>query len=703
MGGARMRRIPRREVAQGFVSALTDGRLGVIEGGPGSGRSSLLADVRSLWPHECLAWPADGDVPALRASLRATLRPHLLFVDDADALPVTQRAALADLADELPARHRLVVVTRGHCALLRDLAARLAGARAAGAELLFSMAEIEQRVTGVVPEPPESARLLHAGTAGWAEGIQAVLAAGWPRRRGVIVADVAPAMVAARVRALPPLERWGAACAFAVPRMRQSLVHAFLPDVDVVRALLDARVPLLREDADAWRLPYPLGRLFPAEPLDPLDASRLALEAAEGLVPEMFQLLWAAGHDIVAMDLLDEATAAEAEELLAGWHAPARVPGRLARRMPVAAERLLRAADRAGHPDRQPFVRQMEAQAAGEGPLDERLRAQAARELLHRGRTARAEQAAAAVLREAHGDVARAIALEVLGRAARRSGRAERLAEADRLLKESLALWRREGEPTRVGELRLCLAWVDRDRARLSRAVQRARAVRTSADAYGPLWAQAALVEADLLCEAGCCGDARDLLHELELRCFDWAGPRIQARAAVLRAASALHRGREEEAAYWANKVSGLPLAWMDGVCGVRNLAATAEIWSCLGQPQRASMSLSLLATQVGDPDVGTVLARAAVNARCGDAAAALAVLRGLAADEAVPARERWRVLLLAAQAALRARAGDAGALADAALRAAGAAGQPFAPFVREGPTVRKLLRSSAAVWEGAG
>lgn len=703
MGGARMRRIPRQEVAQSFIAALTDSRVGIIEGGPGSGRSSLLADVRSAWARECLVWPDDGDVPALRATLRATLRPHLILVDDADALPIAERDALTALADELPGRHRLVVVTRGHCPQLRDLDARLPGPRVSGGQLLFSRAEVEERVAGSVPEPPETARALHAATAGWAEGLQAVLSTGWPRRRGVTMADVVPSLVAARVLALPPPARRAAAVAWSVPRMRQSLLHALLPDVDVVRVLLDARLPLVREEADAWRLPYPLGRLLPVEPLDPRDAGRLALDAATGLSPEMFQLLWAAGHDVVAMDVLDEASAMEAEDLLAGWHAPARVPGALARSMPVAAERLLRASERAGQPDRRPFLRQMEAQAAGDGPLDERLRAQAARELLQRGRTARAEEAAAEVLNGARGDAARAIALEVLGRAARRSGRAARLVDAERLLKESLALWRREGEPTRVGELRLCLAWVDRDGARLSRAVQRARAVRLSADAYGPLWAQAALMEADLLCEAGWCADAADLLDELELRCFDWAGPRIRARAAVTRAASALHRGRHEEAARWADKVSGLALAWMDGVCGVRNLAVTAEIWSCLGRPERAAMTLGLLAAQPGDPDVGTALARAAVNARFGDAGAALAVLRGLAADEAVPPRERWRVLLLAAHAAGRAGAGDAGALADAALRAAGAAGQPFAPFVREGPTVRKLLRSAAAVWEGAG
>ena len=703
MAGACMRRVPRTDLAEPFTAALMDDPVGVVEGGPGYGRSSLLADVLAAWPHQAAGWPPTGGARVLRALLRARAAPCLVHVDDADELPFADRMGLAALAAELPRQHRLVLATSGRCPVLRQLAADLPGPRIAPAALLLAPEEIARRLWGAVTDPENLARMAHTAAGGWAEGVQAAVAVGAAMGAAAEEAEAAAAaLVADRVAALAPAHAEAFARALSLPRMREPLLRVLAPEADLIRVLLAARVPLARQQEDVWSLPWPLARFLPRRLLDRDQADQAALLAQQaGWPAEGFVLLWDGGHADVALALLEHAGGREAEALLGGWRRAPALEAVHLRETPVAAERVLRAAERAGYADSRPFRRQAQARWLPGPDLDPRLDVLVARELLHRGHTARARAAAAVILHDASSPEMRAGALEILGRAARRRGAAH-LDEAEHLLKEALALWRRAEEPGRVAEVRLHLSWVDRDRAQWARALRRARSVGAVAPPAGPLWAQAALVQADLLCDSGSCEEAAALLARVEADCADWAGPRIRARAAVLRARAALHREAWTDAAIWARHASAAPTGWLDGVPGARNVAALAEIWSRLGETARAESCVRLLAALPAAVDLEVRITRETVAARIGEPSA-LDGLRGLLADPRIPPWERWRVMLLAALAATRAGSSEAPALTTGALALAAEQGLPHAPIVREREAVRELVRAAGTVVEDAG
>ncbi|HWH33490.1 MAG TPA: hypothetical protein VNU01_12540, partial [Egibacteraceae bacterium] len=473
---------------------------------------------------------------------------------------------------------------------------------------------------------------------------------------------------------------------------------------DVLGAALAARLPLARAADDAWSLPAPLGDLIQPAPLEPSEAVAVAEWClARDLAAEAFAVLWAGGHDEAALGLLERCGGAEAEALLAGWTGPLELPSWRLRDTPVAAERLASAAERAGHPQREPR-RRLAAVPDVHGPLaGQRERAQLARDLLQRGHGAEARREAATLLRETTAPDVRARALEIIARVARRAGSAEELSLASTLLREALALWRREDEPGRVAETRLHLAWVDRDRGHSALALERVATVRRGAPPGGALWVQATLAEAALLCDTGRCQAAGALVDELERVAWAWAGPRVKSRAAVVRAWAAVHAEHDEDAARRTEEITADLLGWMDGVCGLRNLAAAAEIWARLGRHDRVAWCLRLIDTVQVAPDWEVTLARAGAECRIGDPVAAMAMLRPLEPPGAAPGRDRWRVLLLGAFAALRAGAQDAPARAVAALQAAVAAGDPYAPFVRERDLARRVLAAAGPVAGGAG
>ena len=705
MASARMRRVPRSDLAEPFTAALSDEPVGVIEGGPGYGRSSLLTDVLAAWPHQAAGWPPAGGARVLRALLRARATPCLVHVDDADALPFADRMGLAALAAELPRQHRLVLATSGRCPVLRQLAADLPGPRLAPSALLLSPEDVARRLWGAVADAENLARMAHTAAGGWAEGVQAAVAVGAAMGAAAEEAGAAPAaLVTDRVETLAPEHAEAFARALSLPRMREPLLRVLAPDADLVGLLLAARVPLARQQEDVWTLPWPLARFLPRRPLDRDQADQAALMAQEaGWPAEGFVLLWDGGHADVALAMMEHAGGREAEALLGGWRRAPAVEAVHLRETPVAAERVLLAAERAGYADSRPFWRQAQArwQAAGQ-QLDPRVDLHVARQMLQRGRDARARAAATAILHDASSPELRAGALEILGRAARRRGTAH-LDEAEHLLKEALALWRRAEEPGRMAEVRLHLSWVDRDRARPARALQRARSVGAAAPPAGPLWAQAALVQADLLCDTGSCDEAVALLARIEADCADWAGPRIRARLVILRARAALHREAWTDAAIWARQAAAAASGWLDGVHGTRTVAALAEIWSRLGETGRAESCVRLLASLPATSGLALRMASEGVAARVGDPATALEGLRRLLADPRVPPWERWRVMLLAALAATRAGSTDGPALATGALALAAQVGLPHAPIVREREVVRELVRAGGAVVEDAG
>lgn len=703
MSDFQLNHLNREHLVEPFLTGLAQASCGVVEGGPGYGKTSLLQLIDRSWRHESWWWsnPTPQAHDHFRGSPRDVLcdvlrhrRPVLILIDDGHRLCSSDADQVRELIERLPRRHRVVVATRGD-GVLTEVLDQVRGPRIGPGRLLLSMSETAQALgLDSTASDRAHAAAIWADSCGWPEGIGEIARILAAEARDRAVGDRVPSaaeFVADRAAGLAPPVALTLGLALALPRMSLPALGALPGGRSLPQAIMDARLPLMRTLDGSWMFPAQLTALLERHPL-PNGLALAAAEAclAEGRDAEAYTLLGQAGDHARAMKLLDEMPAGEAESLIEeNWLLgdPESDDGSM-----QVALRLLRHAELAGNAAATArFRERLAVEASDPVAHAEVIAAQRARDQLIEGNTAAARLAAASLLANARSDEVRARCLDILGRVGRRRGGRAYLELAQPLLREAMALWRRLEEPGRAAESRLTLAWIDLELGDFRRALERATVVAAELPDGMVLSAHAALLRGEALTELGRGVQAERLLARVQISHL--AGPgTLDARLSLGTARAALSVGRGQ-AARDALKTAGDPTTWPLDACGARMRAQSVELWLQLRDDTRARRAALQLDAVTGDPLPEVRAARAALAARHGDPYVALAEVGSLEAAQAVSPRIAWRVHLGAGLAALRLNDLDQAAIRVArALEAAGAIGQAQAPFQQETELVRQLL-----------
>jgi ATP/maltotriose-dependent transcriptional regulator MalT len=737
-----------------LLEVLRSGRLAIVEAGAGYGKSVLAAQYgRTLGVAGAFATvtAGAGDSPALLGALRRGLRaarlsdlasaldgaedpatrleslldalaaavdPILLVIDDAHNL-IDEAASklLIDLAESIPQPHRLLVAARQLRSPLDRLRAVPGGALIGALELAFTREEIsllfERRGVDLADE---TAQALLQATAGWAAAVAmaAAATAAAPDPAGAAarlleLGSATPARLLDELLARVDTEDRGRLLQLAhLPLLSPAVADAALGAPGSLERLTAAGIPLARTPAGWWEMPGPVvDHLVRRGPLSP-HVARAAAEMYHALAEDRAALhtLTAAGETDRAAEMLAKLSPPRVEDL--GPDEVAEVLNRLpAESVAAHAGGLLHLA-RVAEATYQAGVRKhsleraMTLAEAGRlpGPLCNELDSERARDLLWNEETrAEAETLARAVIQRAGREelVARARALDVLGRAhcwllARRS----RL-QAEPLLRESAALSQRIGARTWAAQALVPLGWgvhsalcrYDRALATFDEALaelpirNRYRAVVQSfrgevlLELGRPIEAEAAIEEMREIGRAYGEKWALAFASWVEARLASYAQDRERTVRAIIDVEA--HRGE-----------------WYEQIGGLEFLAHAGDLLDRVGEHALALEYLDRARQRRHAVDRSLRLYRAMVAGRSGDPDLARELIEAMLAREDLEPQERWHLELLKAHAAQRAGDPEAGRLAARALDRCLQLGSPASPTIRE-PVVTDALVAAAA------
>lgn len=651
----------------------------------------------------------------LAPALAREREPVLVLVDDAHHLTGESAATLAELARELPAGHRLLVLARRLPAvleLLREAGATLLGA----AELAFTRdeaAELCGRGFGLELADADLAALVRA-TAGWAAPL--VLAAERLARSDDVHAELqaivdqrAPLRYLVR-RQLADLDEPSRAALVQLahlPLVSPALAAAVAGDERLFDRAAAAGLPFGAR-ADGWyELPGPVQELLRrAAPLEPDAAARAARAYAEaGELAEALHVLLAAGEAGQAAGLLAGLSPEEADELgyLELQTLADALPEPELEQHPLALLHLARSCEPAAQTRaRARALEQAAAIAAraGDAALARAVEAEQARDLVRDGRADEAEAKAAGLLRETGaGELAtRARLLDVLGRCAAWRRDDASLERAERLLREAAALCRQLGQRSWESQVALPLGHgVHYARGRHEQALETLDRVLEQLPGRSRHRGVILAFYGDMLVDCGRFAEAEAIVEEARRLGALLGDRRVLAYAAwtaARLASQTFDAARTLEEVRAADAERG---DWFDHSTGVDFLADAADLLDRVGETAAALGYLERARARRDEAPLAVALAEAAVLARSGDPEEAE---RALARVEELPRlepRERWRLPLLRASAALRRGDPAAGRLAAEAFDAAAALGKPFLPLVREPALAERLLALAAA------
>lgn len=746
------------EVAAGYVarerlvSSLLAGRVGLVEAGAGFGKSVLATQFRRALGVATVHVPLgaqDGDPGVLVSSFRRALRSAklsdllaaaevgepaewverlldalvvseagvLVVLDDAHHLVSADSAGLAiRLARGLPAPHRLLITARSLVGPLEGLWALEGAVRLDSTALAFTTEEAAELIghrLGSRPRPHD-VRVLVEATQGWATAL--VLAAGG-RRMGGTRALVLPSgsdLVASPLRGI--LRALGADDRRTIVQLAHlPLLSADLCDVvgggeGSFERIVAAGIPITRTESGWWELPSPVvDYLVSQAPL--ADASVLAaaeIYVRHGEVLVAVRALLTAGLSSQAAATLADVRLDRVEDL--GFA----VIRDLVERLPEAAigahPRVLLHLARIAETAHQADLRaEVLATAAGVVPddgsgADRALRreidAERARDLLWDERTrGESESLANSVIAQAgNGElVARARALDVLGRLASWFSTEGPRAEAETLLAESARLARRVGQRTWAAQALIPLAMgVYFGLCRFGRALAVLDDALADLPARNRYRVMVLSFRADVLFEVGRFAEAESCIAEMReigrwcreewaLAYASWGEANLASyqgdRARVVRAVLDVERHRD---------------VWYDQASGVEFLSHAADCLDRVGEHELAREYLARAHQRMRGFERPFKVYGAAVAARSGDPAEADRLIGALLADTATEPQERWPLLLLGAHVALR-RGREAGAMAAEAFDMCRELGHPEGPLLRERVVAEKLLPLAAA------
>lgn len=222
-------------------------------------------------------------------------------------------------------------------------------------------------------------------------------------------------------------------------------------------------------------------------------------------------------------------------------------------------------------------------------------------------------------------------------------------------------------------------------------AIQRGAALTRRADRR----ASAAILSSEIYAHCGRYAEAEDAVTLAEVHASRTGDPRLMAYVAWERARMASQRGERDATVASLRTTELHPGDWLQSHTGAYFLADAAQLLDRVGERDLADRYLDRARDRDDAPD-SLAQAEAAVLARRGDPAEARAAIAKVFTVGPVEARERWRMRLLEAYAALRAGHPDAGSLAARAFDDAAALGAPELPFVQEQEIAQRLVAVAA-------
>jgi ATP/maltotriose-dependent transcriptional regulator MalT/DNA-binding SARP family transcriptional activator len=651
-------------------------------------------------------------VDALCTALARARDPILLIVDDAHHVDLDGGRLLARLAGQLPVGHRLLILAR-HMPAGLQLGATIV--TVGGDRLAFTSAEVETllKTRFDVTIGDAQADELRRATGGWAA---ALVLAGEALAR----AEDRDAEITAIVRGRAPLRRLverqlegmgagdrGVVVQLAhLPLLAAAIVEAVSGDGALLGRLGASGIPVGERPDGWWEMPGPVQELVARFAPLAADTALLAapVYAQRGEVSAAVKLLLSASCAEEAVAMLSRLTPEEAETIgylefqtLIDSIPPAAVerhPGALLHlaRTCEATARVRRRSDALDHARSLAVLTQ-------DTVLERALDAEIARDLIRDERPSEAESLALGVLAHAEaGELAtRARALGVLGQAAAWRRDITSLVTAQRQLQESYELCLQVGQPgwasQMAGMLGIVVFYARGDFDSALRWVELALEGMASRTTYR---AVVLTFYADVLVNCGRFTDAEAAIDEARAVGELLTDDRVCAYAHWSGARLASQRGDRGQTLSELLAAEAHVDDWFDHPTGVDFLADAADLLDRVGDTDRALTYLERARPQRDAEPVAFGTAEGAVLARSGDPDAARVALDRLAGLRIEP-RERWRITLLAAYAALRAGDPSAGHLAADAFELAGALGRPELPMVRERALAERLVGLAAA------
>jgi DNA-binding SARP family transcriptional activator len=762
---------PRHHVPRDrLVSLLRVSRLAVVEAGAGFGKSVLAAEYQQALDIASAVvrlGPPDDEATTLVSSVRRALRgarlsdlaatmeagsastcidafldvlsgseePMLLVFDDAHHLRREETAGLVfRLAGSLPPPHRLMVVARflpAHLAPVRTLpGVTLLDSHA----LSFTDSEARQLLDTSLGAavPDQQVRAVLEAAQGWVTPL--VLAADALARSSDAIGSFnslrsGRQLLATLVQGI--LERLDSEQQDAViqlahlPFLSPEVAARIAATPDLFDTAVTAGIPLSRAGSGWWEMPGPVAEYLSAKrPLSAMAAIGAAQAYAEsGEVSAALKTLLAARLTGPAASMLAALEPDVAEDLGVGqiWDLVEAFTDDDVRAHPRVLLHLARVAEAGYRSDLRIWALTRSARIAddpeaGISPaLRREIDAERARDLLWDSETWEdAEALAAGVVAAAVPSelVARARALDVLGRRQSWMSIEGPRADAEPLLMESARLARRVGQPTWAAQALVPLAMgVHYAACRFGRALAVLDEALAGLPARRPYRGLVESFRGDVLCQMG-----RFVEAEASVRAVREIGRATRSEWALALASwseaiLASYAGDRDRTVGCVLDVEQHRDVWFDQVSGLEFLSHAADLLDRVGMHELALDYLERAQARSKGFERTFLVFEAAVRARSGDPNGADEVLLAVLARSDLEPQERWPLMLLRAHAARRRGDPAAGQMAADAFETCQALGHLDGPLLREPAVCQDLLpvasdagsASAAMILAGAG
>jgi ATP/maltotriose-dependent transcriptional regulator MalT/DNA-binding SARP family transcriptional activator len=736
-----------------LVRRLLASQVGLIEAGAGYGKSVLASQYRQALGVATVYVPLglpDSDPAVLISSLRRALRSArlsdllsatdtaepvtwidrlldalvameaevLLIFDDAHHLSSEEAAALViRLARGLPARHRFLIAARSLAGPLESVWALEGATRLDTSALAFTAGEaaelIRRRMGYRAPEL--DLKVLVEATQGWATGLVVAAAGGFGIDGGRTPRlSLGPDLIASPLRgilgALAPDDRHALVQLAHLPFLSAELCEAVTGSDGSFGRLVAVGVPLARAESGWWEMPSPVAAYLAS--LGPVaDATVLAaggVYARHGEVLAAIRVLLGAGMGSEAAAALADVPLHRVEDLgLAVIRDVVEaLPEPAIRAHPGVLLHLARVAETAHQADlRSEMLARAARLSAADGrrvdPLGREIDAERARDLVWDERTRGEAKALATSVIEHAGDdelVARARALDVLGRLASWFSSTGPQPAAEMLLKESARLARRVGQRTWAAQALVPLAMgFYFARCHYERALGVLDEALVDLPARNRYRALVQSFRTELLVEVGRYAEAESCVAEVREIGRSCREEWVLAYASWGEANLASYQGDEARTVRAVLDVERHRDVWYEQASGVEFLSQAADFLDRAGEHALAVEYLGRAQERMAGCERPVKVYGAGILGRSGDPVEAEKVISAVLAGPAAEPQERWPLLVLRAHAAVRRGAADAGRLAADAFDTCLALGHPEGPLLRERAVAEALLPLAAA------
>lgn len=757
-----MRRLPQYHVPrQRLTQACSGQAVVIIEAAGGYGKSVLGAELVNSWwtvgidvqldypdvpaslfasrlraatlqagfTDAAAAAPGGDAVEAVDAIMRALAKERCTFViDDAHNASADAGALITHMATQVDGEQHLVVLARR----LPRGAERLRRAdhfHLTSKELAFNPTETLTlcRSGFGLGTGPEEAKVLAQATGGWtaatvlaaaraartgeAAEVVASAASVFGHPEGAVAAILDEAIVALGTAAWPLLAQVA-----RLPLLDQQVVDAVTGEDGFFDRALKAGLPFTPRRGAWWDLPGPVrDHLGSLSPLDPPSMRRAAQDYRQrGELGAALQLLIASGDlgeaaAVLAATPLEDAESMDALELQAVYD---QLPGDVVDANPSVLLHVAKAHGVAFHYQERAVLLERAGELAarsGDAVLARAVAAEHVNDLCRAFAYPEAEREAREVLAAAgtgemytkarcYYALARALCLRDDG-----DGPGEaRLQESAECFRRSAELYRSIGMRSSASPVLVDLAYlVEFPQGRAAAALARLNEALELVVDRPRRWAWVLCSRARVAAEMGLDDMARASTDEILTVAEQYDDDLLRAyghyRAAIL----ASYNGRADET---LEHVRQTELHRTENWWGQASASFLAEAADCLDRVGHNALAREYLGRAQAEPkNAGhmVAVAAAALEARHGDPVAAEALLAR--ASQGTDRRERWRLTLLGAYAALRrGEHGTAGAMAARAFEEAARMGQPQVPMIRERAVTEQLLGLAAQTGEPA-